>query len=146
MCFVCFVVSIPMHWIAASLLSAVYDKVLLGRMHLSVPSVQAWYSIYMLLFITPFALGWKLRWWPRNEFEWRWGIPLIAITMLVGEYAYFAALRDPAALVSVVISLRRGSTLVAFAGGIWLFHEQQGRQKFLAVVGMLLGIPLTILG
>ena len=94
----------------------------------------------------PFAVGWKLRWWPRNEFEWRWSIPLIAASMLVGEYLYFAAVRDPAALISVVISLRRGSTLVAFAGGIWLFHERQGRQKFLAVVGMLLGILLTILG
>jgi drug/metabolite transporter (DMT)-like permease len=126
--------------------SAVYDKVLMGREHLSVPQVQAWYSIYMFLFIVPFTVGWQQRWWPRNEFQWRWSIVLISLSMIVGEYWYFAALRDPAALISLVISIRRGSTLVSFAGGIWLFHERQGSGKFLAVAGMLLGILLTVLG
>jgi drug/metabolite transporter (DMT)-like permease len=126
--------------------SAVYDKYLLGRVGLSVPSVQAWYSIYMLLFILPLAWGWKRRWWPRNEFQWRWSIPVIAIAMLLGDYLYFAALRHPAALVSLVISIRRGSTLIAFAGGIWLLREPHGLRKLPAVIGILIGILLTMLG
>ena len=126
--------------------SAVYDKYLLGRVGLSVPSVQAWYSIYMLLFILPLAIGWKRRWWPRNEFQRRWSIPVIAIAMVLGDYLYFAALRHPAALVSLVISIRRGSTLVAFAGGIWLFREPHGLRKLPAVIGILIGILLTMLG
>jgi drug/metabolite transporter (DMT)-like permease len=126
--------------------SAIYDKYLLGTAHLSVPTVQAWYSIYMLVFFAPLAIGWQRRWWTRNEFQWRWSIPLIALSMLAGDYVYFAALRDPAALVSLVISLRRGSTLVAFAGGIWLFREPNGWQKLPAVIGIVAGMLLTILG
>jgi hypothetical protein len=40
------------------------------------------------------------------------------------------ALRDPAALVSVVMSLRRGSTLVGFAGGLLLFGEKTDCKNF----------------
>ena len=63
------------------------------------------------MFFLPFAIGWKLRWWPRNEFHWRWSIPVIALSLLVADYLYFCALREPAALVSVVMSLRRENTL-----------------------------------
>jgi transporter family protein len=55
-------------------------------------------------------------------------------------------LRNPTALVSLVISLRRGSTLVSFAGGILLFREENGLQKLPAVIGILVGIVLTALG
>ena len=43
-------------------------------------------------------------------------------------------------------SLRRGSTLVAFAGGIFLLHEKNGLAKLPAVLGVVIGIVLTILG
>jgi transporter family protein len=46
--------------------SALYDKYLLERQHFSVPTVQAWFSVYLLLFFLPFAIGWKQRWWPRR--------------------------------------------------------------------------------
>jgi hypothetical protein len=42
--------------------------------------------------------------------------------------------------------LRRGGTLVAFAGGLLLFGELNGRQKLPAVLGVLAGIILTIVG
>jgi drug/metabolite transporter (DMT)-like permease len=135
--------------IAGTLLGAVsslYDKYLLGRAHFSVPTVQAWFSVYLLVLFTPFAIGWKRRWWPRHEFHWRWSIPFIAISLLAADYIYFSALRDPASLVAVVMSLRRGSTLVGFAGGLLLFGEKNGRQKLPAVIGILAGIVLTVLG
>jgi len=135
--------------IAGTLLGAVsslYDKYLLGRAHFSVPTVQAWFSVYLLVLFTPFAIGWKRRWWSRNEFHWRWSIPFIAFSLLVADYIYFSALRDPASLVSVVMSLRRGSTLVGFAGGLLLFGEKNGLQKLPAVIGILVGILLTVLG
>jgi uncharacterized membrane protein len=135
--------------IAGTLLGAVsslYDKYLLGRAHFSVPTVQAWFSVYLLVLFTPFAIGWKRRWWSRNEFHWRWSIPFIAFSLLVADYIYFSALRDPASLVSVVMSLRRGSTLVGFAGGLLLFGEKNGLQKLPAVIGILVGIVLTVMG
>jgi drug/metabolite transporter (DMT)-like permease len=126
--------------------SALYDKYLLGTLHFSVPTVQCWFSIYLVVLFAPFTLGWKLRLWPRNEFTWRWSVPFIALSLLVADYAYFWALRHPDALVAVVMSLRRANTLVAFAGGLILFKEVNGWKKLPAVVGILIGIVLTILG
>jgi drug/metabolite transporter (DMT)-like permease len=126
--------------------SSLYDKYLLGTLKFSVPTVQCWFQIYLLVFFAPFALGWKLRLWPRNEFRWRWTIPFIALSLLVADYLYFSALRDPHGLVAIVMSLRRASTLVAFAGGLYFFHEVNGWKKLPAVIGILVGIVLTLLG
>ncbi|MBK8479024.1 MAG: DMT family transporter [Opitutaceae bacterium] len=126
--------------------SALYDKFLLAQAGFTVPTVQAWFSIYLAVLFLPLAIGWKRRWWVRNEFHWRWSIPCIAAMLLISDYLYFGALRDPESLVSLVSSLRRGSTLVAFAGGLWLFGEANGRRKLPAVLGVLVGIVLTIFG
>lgn len=126
--------------------SGLYDKYLLGQVGLSAAAVQAWFTLYLPVVLCPLALGWWRRWWPRHEFHWRWSIPFIATSLLVADYVYFDALRNPEALVSVVSSLRRASTLVAFAGGLWLFHENRGWVKLPAVLGILAGIVLTILG
>ncbi|HEY4415815.1 MAG TPA: GRP family sugar transporter [Verrucomicrobiae bacterium] len=126
--------------------SSLYDKYLLSTLRFSVPTVQCWFSIYLVMFFAPFALGWKLRLWPRNEFHWRWSIPFIALALLVADYLYFSALKNPQALVAVVMSLRRASTLVAFAGGLYFFREANGWRKLPAVIGILIGIVLTLLG
>ena len=42
--------------------------------------------------------------------------------------------------------LRRASTLVAFAGGLLFFGEVNGRRKLPAVLGVLAGIVLTLVG
>ena len=127
-------------------ISALYDRFLLGRAHFSVPTVQAWFSIYLLVFFTPFMIGWQRRWWPRHEFRWRWSVPGIALALLVADYIYFGALARPDALVAVVMSLRRGSTLVAFVGSLWLFGERTDLTKTLAMLGIIVGIVLTVLG
>ena len=126
--------------------SSLYDKYLFCTLNFSVPTVQCWFSIYLVALFAPFALGWKLRLWSRNEFSWRWSIPFIALALLVADYFYFSALKQPDAKVSVVMSLRRASVLVAFAGGIYFFNEVNGWKKFPAVIGILIGIALTILG
>lgn len=126
--------------------SALYDKFLLGGEKFSPATVQAWFSFYLVVVFAPVALGWKLRWWPRNEFHWRWTVPVIGLVLLVADYLYFTALTDQEALISLVGSIRRGSTLVAFAGSVWLFREKNGGQKLPAVIGILVGIVLTISG
>jgi drug/metabolite transporter (DMT)-like permease len=127
-------------------MSALYDRFLLGRWHFSVPTVQAWFSVYLLVFFTPFMIGWQRRWWPRNDFQWRWSVPGIALALLVADYIYFSALTHPDAKVALVMSLRRGSTLVAFGGGLLFFGERTDFIKILAVLGIILGIALTVLG
>ena len=127
-------------------MSALYDKFLLGQQGFTAATVQAWFSIYLTVLFFPLAIGWHYRWWPRHEFHWRWSIVLMSLTLLVADFVYFNALRDPEALISLVSSFRRGSTLVAFAGGVLIFHEANWRQKLPAVIGVLIGIVLTILG
>lgn len=41
--------------------SSLYDKYLLGRAGFSVPTVQAWFSIYLAVLFLPLAVGWKRR-------------------------------------------------------------------------------------
>ncbi len=127
-------------------ISGLYDKFLMARAGFTASTVQCWFSIYLALIFLPLTVGWKLRWWPRNVFHWRWSIVGISFALLVADFLYFDALRNPEALVSLVSSLRRGSTLVAFAGSLWLFREANGRQKLPAVLGIVTGIVLTVLG
>jgi drug/metabolite transporter (DMT)-like permease len=126
--------------------SGLYDKFLLGRVGFTAATMQAWFSIYLALLFLPLVIGWKLRWWPRHTFQWRWSVVGVSAALLVCDFIYFTALRDPAALVSVVASLRRASVLVAFAGGFLLFGEVNIRQKLPAVIGIVAGIVLTMLG
>lgn len=126
--------------------SSLYDKFLLGHVGFAASTVQAWFSIYLVVLFLPLAIGWKRRWWTRAEFHWRWSIPWIGWFLLVADFAYFTALRSDEALIALVSSMRRGSTLVAFAGGLWLFRETGGWRKVLAVLGVVVGIALTIAG
>jgi transporter family protein len=127
-------------------LSGLYDKFLLAHAGFSAATVQCWFSLYLAALFLPLAVGWKLRWWPRHLFHWRWSILCISLFLLVADFVYFDALRNPAALVSLVSSLRRGSVLVAFAGGLFLYKEKNGLAKLPAVLGLVIGIVLTILG
>ena len=126
--------------------SSLYDKVLLGQLGFAASTVQAWFSIYLALFFLPLAIGWQRRWWPRHEFHWRWSIVAMSLFLLAADFLYFNALRDSDALISIVASLRRGSTLVAFAGGILLFREVNAWKKLPALLGILAGVVLTLLG
>jgi transporter family protein len=137
-------------WLLAGTLlgaaSGLYDKFLLGRIGFAASTVQAWFSIYLALLFLPLAIGWKLRLWTRHEFHWRWSVLGVSTALLIADFVYFSALRDPEALISLVSSLRRGGTLVAFAGGLLFFGELNGRQKLPAVLGVLAGIILTVIG
>lgn len=137
-------------WLVAGTLlgtvSGLYDKHLLGTLGYDAATVQCWFSIYLAVLFLPVAIGWWRRWWTRNELHWRWSIVGVSFALLAADFLYFDALREPEALVSLVSSLRRGSTLVAFAGGLWFFAEKNGRQKLPAVLGIVAGMVLTIWG
>jgi len=126
--------------------STLYDKHLFGTLRFRPSTVQAWFSIYLVALFLPLAIGWKWRWWARGEFRWRWTIPCIGLTLLVSDYVYFGALRDPEGLVSVVTAIRRSSVLVGFVGGLWWFREKNGWRKLPAVLGLLLGVVLIVVG
>lgn len=127
--------------------SGLYDKLLLGRLSLTPSTVQAWFSIYLVLLFAPLWLLWRRRTADAGEqFEFRYTVPLLALCLLVADFAYFSALREPAGLISLVSSIRRGSTLLAFAAGVLLFREANGWRKLPPVLGIVLGIALTLAG
>jgi len=126
--------------------SALYDKFLLASVGYSPSTVQAWFSIYLVVVFIPFTWGWWRRWWPRGNFQWRWTIPLIGITLLIADFAYFSAFKQEDALVSVLSCLRRGSVLVSFCGAYVFFGDVNFRKKAPLLVGILVGIWILVLG
>lgn len=128
----------------AGTVSGLYDKYLMGTVGYRASTVQAWFSIYMVVVFAPVAWGWLKRWWPRAEFEWRWTIPLITVCLLIADYAYFEALRNEDAMISIVSCLRRGGVLVTFVAGYVVFKERNYRRKAPCVLGILAGIVLIV--
>jgi bacterial/archaeal transporter family protein len=126
--------------------SGLWDKFLLGSYGFSPATVQAWFSIYLLLFMLIPSWGWYRGWWNRSQFHWKWTIPAIGLSLLVADFFYFKALSDPDAMVSVVSCLRRGAVLITFFLGTLLFKEKQFLRKLPCVLGILGGILLILLG
>ncbi len=129
----------------AGTVSGLYDKYLMGTIGYRASTVQAWFSIYLVVVMLPIMIGWWRRWWPRGEFHWRWTIPLIGVTLLIADYLYFDALTNEDAMISVVSCLRRGGVLVSFTAGYLLFKERNYRAKTPCVLGILLGVVLIVL-
>ncbi len=126
--------------------SGIYDKWLLADAGFTAATLQAWFSIYLALLLCPIAIGWKLRWWPRKTFKWRWSILLVSAFLLASDFFFFQALRSPEGLLSVVSSIKRGEVLVTFTGGILLFHEKNVYRKLPIIIALLAGIVITLLG
>jgi len=124
--------------------SGLYDKFLLGHAGFTPATVQAWFSIYMVVFLFPIYMGWQFKLWERNKFTWRWTIPCIALCLLVADFAYFIALRNPDGLISIISSLRRGSVLIVFGSGFLLMGDVNFRHKIGPLLGILAGILLII--
>ena len=102
--------------------SGLYDKYIMTR--LDPAFVQSWYNLYQLGMMTVVT---ALLWLPRraaSPFRWSWAIPLISVFLSAADFAYFCALREPDAMISVVSMVRRGSVVVSFLCGALLFGER----------------------
>jgi bacterial/archaeal transporter family protein len=124
--------------------SGLYDKYLLGTYGFSPATVQAWFSIYLFVYMLIPMLGWMRGWWPHSQFHWRWSIPAIGLSLLVVDFLYFKAMADPDAMVSVIACLRRGAVLVTFFAGTILFKEKLFWRKLPCVLGILSGILIIL--
>ncbi len=122
--------------------STLYDKYLLQTESLSPAVVQAWFSIYLVPVMLPLAIRWFRSERLENPFQWRWSIPLIALFLLVADFAYFTAVASSGALISVISPLRRASIIISFLFGIMRLKEQNWRAKAPCIIAILLGIYL----
>lgn len=120
--------------------SALYDKFLLQSCGFRSATVQAWFSIYLVIVMLPVFLYWLIRKRHSEPFQWRWSIPLIALLLLVSDFLYFRAIEFPGAFIAVISPLRRTSVIIAFAAGILWYGETQWRRKALCIAGLLSGV------
>ncbi len=86
--------------------SGLYDKFIMTR--LDAVFVQSWFNLYQLLLMTAATtlLHRFARRRPSTPFRWSWAIPLISILLSLADFAYYAALRDPEAMISIVSMIR----------------------------------------
>ncbi len=122
--------------------SALYDKYLLQSLRLPIATVQAWFSLYLVVVLAPFFGWWKARQSTSSPFQWRWSIPLIGLTLLLSDALYFHAVSQPDALISVISPVRRTAIIISFLGALILFRELNFRPKFLLILIILAGIAL----
>ena len=118
-----------------------------GGLGLDRMAVQSWYNVYQCAMM---AVMLAVLWWPNRRkttpFRWRWSILFISLFLSAADFVYFYALSLPDALISVVSMVRRGSVLVSFLFGAWLFHERNLRSKALDLALVLLGMLFLFLG
>lgn len=125
--------------------SGLYDKYLMTRFHPMV--VQAWYNLYQLFLMGGVIL---LLWWPKRKqttaFHWSTAIPFISLFLSAADFAYFYALSLDGALIAVVSIVRRGSVLISFLFGAWIFCEKNLGSKAIDLALVLLGMVFLYLG
>ena len=127
--------------------SGVYDKFILQRMNFNPLTVQVWFSIYMMLW--QFVIC-AITWFPTRHkttpFKFRWSMLLVAVLLIIADRCYFVAVSDPDALISIITVFRRSSVLISFFAGLIFFKERKSKMKFVALLGVILGICLIALG
>ena len=108
--------------------------------------VQSWYNIYQFTMMAIAVTIIYLLQPSRTRFHWSWAIPLISLFLSAADLAYFVALSDGEAMISVVSMIRRGSVVVSFACGALMLHEKNLRSKAIDLVFILVGMLFLWLG
>ena len=122
--------------------SALYDKYLLGVLHIPRNTVQFWFSVDLV-----FILG--AAYWIRKTFfadgrpfHWRWSILFTGVLLIVADYLYFYAVSLPDTQISILSLVRRCNCIVTFAVGCIYFRDANVKHKAMALGLILFGIIL----
>ena len=125
--------------------SGLYDRYLMQR--LEPIFVQGWYNLYQtIIMIVVMTLMRLLGSRSATRFHWSWAIPMISILLTAADMAYFVALSDTDAMISVVSMIRRGSVVVSFACGALLFRERNLKAKALDLALIIIGMVFLYFG
>lgn len=132
--------------------SGLYDKYLMasvsaGGAGLDKMMVQSWYNIYQCLLMGGMLL---FLWYPTRHrttrFHWSWAILGISLFLCMADFVYFYALSRPEAMISIVSMIRRGSVLVSFVFGAFIFHEKNLKGKAVDLALVFLGMIFLYIG
>lgn len=126
-------------------ISGLYDKFIMRN--LSPIFVQSWYNFYQLIMM---GIVVSVMWLPRRgrttPFHWSWAIPCISVLLSCADFAYFFALSDQEAMISVVSMIRRSSVVVSFACGALIFGEKNLRAKAIDLILIIIGMIFLYIG
>lgn len=125
--------------------SALFDKFMIRGMEPMF--LQSWSNLYIAIILAIFLCMNRLR-DSRNfiRLKWDWGLVLIAVLITVADAAYFFAIREEDALLSVVSMIRRSSVVVSFICGVLIFKEGNIRGKAVELAIMMAGLALLVFG
>ncbi len=123
--------------------SGLYDRHILRE--LEPLFVQSWFCTYQAAMMAVVVGVMHLR-GRLPAFHWSWAIPLISIFLTAADMAYFVALSNDEAMVSVVSMIRRSSVVVSFVCGALLFGERNLRAKAIDLVLILVGMIFLWIG
>lgn len=124
--------------------SGLYDKFVTRR--LDPVFVQSWYTFYQFWMMSAAVLAIRRARRPAGPFHWSWAVPCISIFLSAADLCYLYALSDPAAMISVVSMIRRGSVIVSFGFGALVFRERNLRAKALDLLLILVGMFFLWIG
>ncbi len=123
--------------------SALFDKHLIRS--IDKVAVQAYFTIYQVVLLFPVVVLIRRKNKNSIPLDWRWTIPIIGLFLIVADFFYFAALNHPDSLIAVVSTIRRGSVIITFLLGAWLFKEKNLWRKGIFLVGILSGLAILLL-
>jgi drug/metabolite transporter (DMT)-like permease len=109
--------------------------------------VQSWYNIYQCVMMLAMLV---ILWWPRHKettpFHWDWAIIGVSLFLSTADFMYFYSLSLPAAMISIVSMIRRGSVIVSFLFGALFFQEKNLKAKAFDLALVLLGMIFLYIG
>lgn len=137
--------------------SGLYDKYMMR--HFDHNAVQVYYTIYQTVIMVVALLITRMKGYirkrkqvvhtdytPTTSFHWTWAIAGISVFLVLSDYVYMLALSNPDSLISVVSTIRRGGTLIAFLYGLIVLKEKSPCKKLACLLGIFLGLLCLALG
>lgn len=125
--------------------SGLYDKFLVQNLALNPQTLQFWFCWYTLLILLVIL---AFMWFPhkakRENFKWRWTIPMVGVLLQTADYFYFKALQDPEALIMLLSAIKRSQILIAVLVGGFIFKEKNKRKKLVPLIGIMAGVFLIL--
>ena len=127
-------------------ISGLYDKFLMaspanGGVGLNKMLVQSWFNIYQCLWM---GLILAFLWLPTRHtttpFKWNYYIIGITFFLCLADLLYFYALSLDGAMISVISMIRRGSVIVSFSFGAFIFREKNLKNKAIDLILVVLGM------
>ncbi|MFR9652167.1 MAG: DMT family transporter [Rikenellaceae bacterium] len=126
-------------------MSGLYDKYIMQ--HLGVIFVQGYYNLFQLIMMGIVVTS---IWYPQRknstQFHWSWAIPIVSLMLILADLAYFYALEQEEAMISIISMIRRSSVIVSFVCGAIIFGERNLKTKAIDLLLILIGMILIYIG